>query len=172
MKFLKIAILLIGISSFAQGKVGTVDVDYILANMPEMTNVQEQLEAYGAQMDLELNKKIEQYKSLAEGYKAGEAEFTIAQKKEKQGELINLETDIQKYQQNGAKLMDIKQQEFLKPLYTKIGNALEKVAQTGNYTQVFQTNADLVFLNPDYDLTLSIISEMGITIKPKEEEKK
>lgn len=172
MKFLKIAILLIGVSAFAQSKVGTVDVDYILANMPEMQNVQQQLETYGAQLDLELNKKIKSYKSLAEAYKTGETEFTISQKKEKQEELITLEDDIQKYQQNGAKLMDIKQQEFMKPLYTKIGEALEKVAQKGSYTQVIQTNDDLVFVDPNYDLTISILSEMGITVKPAEEDKK
>ena len=169
MKFLNIVIFFIGLSTFAQGKVGTVDIDYILSNMPEMTSVQEQLETYGAQMDLDLNKKIEEYKALAETYKTGEAEFTLAQKKEKQTQLINLENDIQKFQQNGAKLMEIKQQEFLKPLYSKIGIALEKVAKAENYTQVMQSTVDIVYLDPDYDLTMPIITEMGIIIKTKEE---
>lgn len=170
MKFLKIAILFIGLSAFSQGKVGGVDIDFILSNMPEMTTVQEQLETYANQMDADLNKKIDTYKTLAEAYKEGELEFTIAQRKEKQNQLINLESDIQKFQQNGAKLMDIKQKEFLQPLYNKISVALEKVAKAQGYTQVMQTTVDMVYLDPNYNLTVPILTEMGITLKEPTQE--
>lgn len=169
MKFLKIAILFIGISSLAQSKVGAVDVDYILSQMPEMTTVQQQMELYGNQLDADLNKKVEEYKKLVEAYRTGEAKFSEEQKKEKQTELMELEQDIQKFQQNGVKLMDIKQQEYLKPLYQKIGNALEKIAKAQNYTQVMQTTADVVYLDPNYDLTVPILNELGILV-PKEGE--
>ncbi len=171
MNFLKIAVFFIGISAFAQSKVGAVDVDYILSKMPEMITVQTQLETYGQQLDKDLNKKIDEYKKLAEEYKNGEATFTPEQKKEKQTALVNLDTDIQKFQQNGAKLMDIKQKEYLQPLYKKIGEALNKVAKAQNYTQVMQTNTDLVYLDPNYDLTVPILTELGITITAEEEGK-
>jgi len=171
MKFLKIAVFFICISAFAQGKVGAVDIEYILSQMPELEEVQTQLETYGNQLDVDLNKKVEEYKKLADAWKAGEATFTAEEKKEKQTELINLEADIQKFQQNGAKLMDIKRNEFLVPLYKKIGEALDKVAKAQGYTQVLQTTGDMVYLDPNYDLTLPIIKEMGIVIKqqPKQE---
>ncbi len=168
MNFLKIAVFFIGITAFAQSKVGAVDVEYILSKMPEMITVQTQLETYGQQLDVDLNKKIDQYKKLAEEYKTGEATFTPEQKKEKQTALMNLDTDIQKFQQNGAKLMDIKQKEYLQPLYKKIGEALDKVAKAQNYTQVMQTTTDLVYLDPNYDLTVTILTELGITITVEE----
>lgn len=170
MRFLKIAVFFISLSAFAQGKVGAVDIDYILSNMPEMTSVQEQLETYGAQMDADLNVKVEEYKALVEVYQAEEVELTIAQRKEKQTQLMNLENDIKKFQQNGAKLMEIKQQEFLQPLYNKIAVALEKVAKTQGYTQVMQSTADMVYLDPNFDLTDPILTEMGITVKVEEGE--
>ncbi|PHR10670.1 MAG: outer membrane chaperone Skp [Aequorivita sp.] len=168
MKFLKIAVFFIGLTTFAQSKVGAVDIDYILSKMPEMTTVQTQLETYGKQLDIDLNKKVDEYKKLAEAYKAGEATFTAEVKKTKQTELLTLEADIQKFQQNGAKLMEIKQQEYLQPLYKKIGEALDKVAKAQNYTQVMQTSTDMVYLDPNYDLTLPIITELGITITTEE----
>ncbi len=171
MKFLKIAIFFIGISALAQSKVGAVDVEYILSKMPELQTVRTQVEAYGQQLDIDLNKKVDEYKKLAEAYKAGEATFTPEVKKEKQTELLTLDADIQKFQQNGAKLMEIKQQEGLKPLYAKIGVALEKVARAQNFTQVMQTTQDLVFLDPNYDLTLPILAELGITVTVEEEKK-
>jgi outer membrane protein len=164
MKFLKIAVFFIGLSTFAQGKVGAVDIEYILSKMPELTAVQTELENYGKQLDLDLNKKVDAYKKLVEEYKQGEPTFTEEQKNEKQTAIINLESDIQKFQQNGAKLMDIKQTEALKPLYKKIGVALEKVAKAQNYTQVTQTTQDLVYLDPEYDLTVPILLELGITL--------
>ncbi len=168
MKFLKIAVFFISITAFSQSKVGAVDVEYILSKMPEMTTVKTQLETYGIQLDADLNKKIDEYKILAEGYKKGEATYTDEQKKEKQTELINLDADIQKFQQNGTKLMGIKQAEYLQPLYKKIGEALDKVAKAQNYTQVMQTNTDLVYLDPNYDLTVPILTELGITITAEE----
>ncbi|SRX55542.1 OmpH family outer membrane protein [Aequorivita sp. CIP111184] len=171
MKFLKVAIFFIGITAFAQSKVGAVDVEYILSKMPEMITVQTQLQSYGQQLDADLNKKIDEYKKIAEEYKSGEASFTPAQKKEKQTALLSLDADIQKFQQNGAKLMDIKQKEYLQPLYKKIGEALDKVAKAQNYTQVMQTNTDLVYLDPNYDLTTPILKELGITITVEEEGK-
>ena len=164
MKFLKIAVFFIGLSTFAQGKVGAVDIEYILSKMPELTAVQNELENYGKQLDVDLNKKVDAYKKLVEEYKQGEPTFTEEQKNEKQTAIINLESDMQKFQQNGAKLMDIKQTEALKPLYKKIGVALEKVAKAQNYTQVTQTTQDLVYLDPEYDLTVPILLELGITL--------
>lgn len=171
MKFLKIAILFIGLSTFAQGKVGAVDIEYILSKMPEMETAQTQLEAYGKQLDVDLNKKIDEYKKMADEYKANEASYTPEQKKEKQTALITLDNDIQKFQQNGAKLMEIKQTEYLQPLYKKIGEVLDKVAKAQNYTQVMQTTANMVYLDPNYDLTLPILAELGITVTETEEGK-
>ncbi len=106
MKFLKIAVFFITLSTFAQGKVGAVDVEYIISKMPELTSVQTELETYGKQLDIDLNKKIDEYKKLADEYQKGEASFTAEQKKEKQTALVNLDADIQKFQQNGKKLME------------------------------------------------------------------
>ncbi len=169
MKFFKIAVFFIGLSTFAQGKVGSVDIDYIISRMPEMTNVKEELQSYGAKMDVDLNKKVEEYKALIEQYKEEEITLTLAQKKQKQDQMMELEADIQKFQTNGAKLMEIKQQELLRPLYDKIGEALEKVAQANGYTQVLQSTSDIVYLDPDYDLTNSILLEMGIPLNEEKE---
>lgn len=168
MKFLKIAIFFIGLTTFAQGKVGAVDVDYILSKMPEMTEVQKEMEVYGKQLDVDLNKKVDAYKKLIEEYKANEASLTAAQKQEKQDVIIDMEADIQKFQQNGAKLMDIKQTEALKPLYKKIGASLEKVAKAQSFTQVLQTTQDLVYLDPNYDLTVPILLDLGIKLEDGE----
>ena len=170
MKFLKIAVFFISLSTFAQGKVGAVDIEYILSKMPELTSVQTEMETYGKSLDVDLNKKIDEYKVLLEEYKKDEATYSAEKKKEKQTALMTLDNDIQKFQQNGAKWMEIRRQEALKPLYAKIGQALEKVAKQQGYTQVTRTTQDIVYLDPAYDLTVPILLELGISVSAEEAE--
>jgi len=163
MKYLKIAILFIGITSFAQGKVGAADIEYIVTQMPEMEQVQAQLQLYADQLESDLNKKLGEYNELRDAYEKSKDNLGEAALKEKQAELIEKENDIQKYQQNGGRLMELKQQEFMRPLYSKIVTALNKVAKEQQYTYITQINQDMVYLDPNYDVTEAILEEMGIT---------
>lgn len=165
LKVLYIFFFLISFSVFSQGKVGAVDIKVILDNMPEMKDVEENLKTYSAQLDMDLDKKLNEYKVAFEDYKKQESSLTENQKKDKQEALIEMEKEIQRFQQTGATLLDLKEQEFLRPLYAKIEKALEKVARENNFTQVNQITANLLFLDPDYDLTPAILKELGVEIK-------
>ena len=171
MKFLKIAIFFISLTSFAQSKVGAADIEYILSKMPEFTEAQSIVDTYGQQLNVDLNKKVKEYQKLAEEYKTNEATFTPEEKNVKQTAIRALDADIQKFQQNGVKMIEIKNEEAFKPLYRKIGEALEKVAKEQNYTQVSIITPDLVFLDPQFDLTNSILTEIGISISEDEKRK-
>lgn len=164
MKYLKIIFLLICITGFSQTKVGTINVDYIVSQMPELETVKKDVEAYSKTLDADLQKKVTDYKAKVEAYKAGEASFTDAQKETKQQELVTAENDIAKFQQNGNKLIGIKRDDKMRPLYTKIGEALDKVAKAGGYTQVLTANASVVYFEDKYDITKDVLKELGITV--------
>jgi outer membrane protein len=168
MKIIKLLFLFITISSFSQTKVGTIDVDYILSKMPELTAAQQEVEVYGKGLEADLTKKYEVYNALIEAYKSGEATFTAVSKQEKQKEITESESDITKFQQNGSQLISLKRDDVLRPLYSKIGVALEKVSKTEAYTQVFQTDNSIVYIDPNYDLTLKVLKELGIEVKEGE----
>ncbi len=165
MKIFKILFLFISVTAFAQTKVGTVDVDFILSKMPELPAIQKQIEDYGKELDTEFNKNLEAYNALVEAYTNGEAGFTIAQKKTKQEEILNAENELNKFQQNGTKLINIKRDELVRPLYQKIGVALEKVSKEESFTQVLQLDATIVYADNNYDLTIKVLKELGITIE-------
>ena len=149
----------------AQTKVGTVDVNFILGNMPELSNVQKTVDLYGNQLDADLAKKTKKYDTLINAYKAGIESFTPEQLQEKQNEIVALENDINVFRQNGAKLMALKRDDALRPLYQKIGQAVEKIAKAGGYTQILQTSANMAYLDKQYDITLAVIKELGIVLK-------
>ena len=168
MKLLKITFLFLCVSGFAQSKVGTIDVDYIIGQMPELTGVQKQVTDYGDSLEANLQTKLTEYQSAIDKYKVDEAGLTINQKKGRQDSILAMENDIQIFQQNGNQLIVLKQEEYLKPLYEKIGIALEKIAQAEGYTQVLLRNNDVVYVDNRFDLTLTILKELGIEIKEEE----
>jgi outer membrane protein len=168
MKLLKFTFLFLCVTGFAQTKVGSIDVDYIIGKMPELTNVQQQVKEYGNGLDASLQNKLTAYQAAIDKYKLDEATLTINQKKGKQDSILMMENDIKKFQQNGNQLIVLKQEEYLKPLYEKIGIALEKVAQAGGYTQVFSRNTELVYVDNRFDLTIAVLKELGIEYKEEE----
>lgn len=165
MKLFKYFLLLVCVSGFAQTKTGTVDVDFILSKMPEITAVQEGINVYGKSLDDDLSKKMTTYNELIETYKAEENTFTIVVKQAKQDEIVAMEDDIAKFRQNGTKLVNIRRDDLLRPLYTKIGASLEKLAKADGYTQILQLNNQVVYFDDTYDITLKVIADLGIVLK-------
>jgi len=165
MKIIKVLFLFICVSSFAQSKVGTIDIDFVLSKMPQLKEVQKEVELYGGQLDKDLTAKITAYEALVKTYQDNEANYTLIQKKEKQDEIVETEQDITKFQQNGAKLIGLKREDFLRPLYTKIGESVEKIAAQEGFTQILQINETVVYLDKELDITLKVIKDLGIILK-------
>ncbi len=172
MKIIRVLFLFICFTGFTQSKVGTINVDYILSNMPELKNVQADLDKYSKELDADLKVKVDAYQKALKDYQDSLATFTDEVKKQKQKEILAQESDINKFRQNGAQLITIKQDELLRPLYQNIGASLEKVAQAGNYTQVLQSNETIAYFDPNLDLTLAVIQDLGIVLPTSEENKK
>ena len=168
MKTLQLLVLLLTITVSAQTiptKVGTIDIDYILSQMPEITNVQKSVESYGKTLDTDLKTKIQAYQALVNEYTANELNYTINQKKGMQDSIVSSETNINKFRQNANKLISIRRDEEMTPLYEKIGKSLEKVAKAQGYTQVLERNSNLVYIDNNFDLTIAILKDMGIEVK-------
>ena len=157
-------VLLTSLQINAQSKVGTIDVEFILSKMPQLEQVGKDVKAYNADLDKQVNVKISKYQSLIEVYKQNENTFSDTEKKTKQDEIIALEKDIQKFQQNATKLSQIKQNELLGPLYQKIGDALNVIAKENNYSQVFTIDNSIAYLDANFDITLKVMTKLGLPL--------
>ncbi|WP_108866938.1 OmpH family outer membrane protein [Aquimarina aquimarini] len=164
-----IALILVLVASFqvnAQSKTGSIDTEFILSQMPELAKVQTDLKAYNTKLEEGLKVKVEAYQAKAKEYQEKVASFTEPMKKTKQEEIIALENEIAQFRQNGAKLVQIEQNRLLQPLYQKIGQALEEIAKTEGYTQVFTvTTSGLAYIDPKFDVTKTVMTKLGIEIK-------
>ena len=157
-------VLLFTATTFAQTKVGTIDPDFILSKMPQLTQVQDALKQYSTDLETQLKAKVDTYDATLKTANDKFEAMSDAEKTAKQTELAGMEDDIAKFRQNGAQLVQIKQNELLQPLYKKIGDALIIVAKEQGYTQVLTvgSNNNLAYIDPAYDLTTTVMEKLGV----------
>ena len=151
----------------AQSKIGTIDAEYILSQMPENTEVNNSLETYNTELQEDLNSNIKEYETLVKDYQSTGKDLDEEARKEKETKIIELENDIKGFRQKASVMIQMKRNELTGPLYTKIDDAMKKVISEEGFTQIFHAGASgLAFSRSEDDITLKVMDELGI--EPKE----
>ncbi len=163
---LVLAILITGTSLHAQTKVGTIDADFILQQMPEMVQVQEDMKTYNTELQENLQSTVKNYEELIAAYQAAVDTLTEEAKQNKEDEIIALENEIKNFRQKASVLMQIRNNELTQPLYMKIDEAMKAIIAEQGYTQILNTSANgLAYSDEKYDITDAVMKKLGITIK-------
>ena len=125
---------------FAQElKIGYTNTDYILSFLPETKQVQSEVQAYGTQLQNQLQSKVTDFQSKADAFQKTAATMTDLIRADKQEELQNLQASIQKFQNEAQTSIAQKEQDLFKPLFEKISNAINVVSERENYINKFLT---------------------------------
>ena len=150
-------------AAIAQTKIGTIDAEYILAQLPEIEQVNQGLQAYDKELQQKLDSTITAYETLVKDYQANNTTFTEEVKQTKETQLVGLENDIKGFRQKAGVMMQLKRNELTAPLYEKINSAMLKVIEEENFTQIFHAGANaLAFSSEEYDITLKVLNKLGI----------
>ncbi|WP_298777902.1 OmpH family outer membrane protein [uncultured Polaribacter sp.] len=149
--------------SIAQTKVGTINNDYIINLMPEAKTVIERTQKYGAKLDSSFSIKMSEFQAKVDDFKKKEKEMGPLLKKTTIQELTAMEKDIQQYQENGNKLMQLKQNELMRPLYKMLNDAISSVVKENGYTQILTTTGnDFAYIDEKYDITKLVMTKLNI----------
>ena len=158
-----------GLFTQAQTKVGTIDAEYILANMPEMSSVEQGMQTYSATLQSQMEGNVKKYDSLIAAYKTNSATFTEEQLQSKQQEIMGIENDLKTFKQKATVMMQMKRSELTQPLYEKIDAAMKEVIAAQKYTQIINSSTNsLAYADPKFDITDAVLSKLGITVKEAE----
>ena len=160
--FFLIAILISNIS-IAQSKVGTVNSDYVLSIMPEGKKVVELTKVYAERLDSLFSIKVIAYQKKLEEFKSINDTVNQDFKTKKFTELQILETEVNKSKQKGSQLMRLKENELMKPLYKKLGEAISEVSKENNYTQILTVQGnEFAYIDRNFDITDLVIAKINI----------
>lgn len=148
-------------------KFGFVDTDYILHQMPEYREVQQEIDqlSMGWQEEiLNMSKEIEQmYAEL----QAEEVLLTDEMRQERLDQIKEKEVALKEYQKKvfGFEgLFFLKKEELLKPLLDTIFEAIERVSKEQRLAVMFDKSRDLVmvYTDPRHDYTDFVLDELGL----------
>lgn len=143
-------------------RIGYIDMEYILQNVPEYQDAQKQLD----QRVGEWKKEIETRKSkVAEMRKSLENEKVLLTTElidEREEEITYLEEELMDYQQKRfgpqGDLM-IQRRNLVEPVQDQVFNAVQEISKARQYDFVFDKSADLVMLyaNERHDISDQIL---------------
>lgn len=158
-------VVLTGMNTQAQTKVGTIDAEYILAQLPEISTVEEGMKTYNSELQEELQKTVKSYEELIADYQATNTTLTDEQKATKENEIIGVENEIKNFRQKASVLLQMKRNELTQPLYAKIDAAMKLVITEQKYTQIINASANaLAYADPAYDITDAVLGKLGIQV--------
>ncbi len=166
------ATLLVSLGSFAQ-KYAFVDTDYILSNIPDYKDAQDDLDKTSILWQKEIEKK---FADIDKMYKSFQSESTLLpeeMKKKREDEIMKAEKeakDLQKKRFGNNGDLAKKRAELIKPIQDKVYNAIEDLATTKNYSFIFDRSGSLSILYADSKLDLSdeILNRLGYTPAKKD----
>ena len=172
-KLVKVAmVVLLALSAstaFGQ-KFGRVDLAAIVPTMPEYQEAITNLEAYGMDLQNQLEQIQVEFNTRLAEYEKSVATMTDSIRQLKEQELGQLQQRYQDFQQIAQQDMQRKEAEVMNPIYEKANEAVTKVASAGGYIAIFNTagnqatSAGLVYFDPSAltDITADVKKELGI----------
>ncbi|MBX9696827.1 MAG: OmpH family outer membrane protein [Alphaproteobacteria bacterium] len=167
--------LLASASAFAQQapKIGYTNLDYLLSLMPEVKQIESELQAYEKQLSTQLESKYQEYQKKMEEYQKGVSSGLMSDlvKQDKEKELVGLQTSIKEFEEKAQQDLQKKQVSLLEPVYDKIQKSIDKVAEANGYTYVLNTHADmggsaiiLYARHKDEDISSLVLKDLGVAV--------
>lgn len=156
------------VSGQQQQKIGYVNSDNILAQMPEYQGLDQQLRLISQEWKKELNRMQEEIERLKKDFEAREILFTEEVRKHKQEEIRQKVRQREQYleQKFGAEgEYYTRQQELLEPVQRKVFQAINNVARREGFDFVFDRsgNTGMLYFSQEWNLNEEVLQELGIT---------
>ncbi len=143
-----------------------VNTQYILENIPEYKQAQQQLDNLSVQWQKEIEDKYAIIDKLYKAYQAEQVLLTEEMKKRRQDEIMQKEKDVKDLQKQRFGFegdLFKKKQELVKPIQDKIYNAIKKLATDQSIMAIFDKSGDLTILyaNAKYDKSDDVLLALG-----------
>ena len=161
--FFVFLLLIGGILNAQRGiKIGYIDTEYILENLPEYSQVSNRLEEKAADWKREIEDRSRNIEKQKESLNSERILMTDEMIQEIEQEIIFQEEELSEFQLKrfGPRGdLIIQKQQLVQPIQDQIFNAIKELAKSRNYDFIFDKSADVVMLYSDkrYDVSDQIL---------------
>jgi outer membrane protein len=166
------SVIIVFLVSFSNGlysqgqKYAFVDTEYILDNIPEFQDAQDELDDLSVKWQKEIEAKYAEVDEMYKKYKAEAVLLPDDIKKKREDEIVAKEREVKELQKKyfgpEGELFK-KRQELVQPIQEKVFNAIESIATTRNFAFVFDKAGGMTLLygNPKFDISDEVLDEVG-----------
>ncbi len=163
----KIALVLLCSFPFAlwaQDKLGHVNSQEIMSQMPEVKTIQKTLNDLQTQWENELLKMREEYYAKIKEFQEKQATMPASIKEARQSEIVEIEQRITNFNQQAGSDLQKKQQELFEPVVQKVRKAINEVGAENNYTYVFDLGTQsIIYHSPkSNDITALVKKKLDL----------
>lgn len=158
-------------------KIGYIDMEYILQNVPDYKEAQNQLEQKAQDWKKEIEAKKVKINILKEALKAEKPLLTKELIEERESEINFLENENLDYQQkrfgpNGDLMLQ--KVSLTKPIQDQVFTAVQDIAETKKYDFIFDKTSDLtmLFAEKRFDISEQVLRVLNRTEKREQLSKK
>lgn len=158
-------------SNNSELKIGYVNPQSILANMPEMRAVQQRLQNFTARKQQELSTLEQEFQTQVAEYQQKVGVISAGAQQQEEARLGQLQQDLLQAQEVAEQELAQRRDELVGPLLEQIGAAIEAVAQKQGLSYVLNTttsSGDMIILyasedfRAKFDITQSVMEELGM----------
>lgn len=148
----------------AQLKVGIVDTETIIKEMPEAKEADSQLKELGKKYQDTLMTMQQDFQSQVEQYQKQKGMMPAAKQQEEEQALQAFQAQIyqfneEKFGQTGE--LTVLREQYLAPIRDKISKAIDKVAKSESINLVFdETAPSLLYAEDKFDITFRVLDEI------------
>jgi outer membrane protein len=158
-------------SNNSELKIGYVNPQSILANMPEMRAVQQRLQNFTARKQQELSTLEQDFQTQVAEYQQKVGVISADAQQQEEARLGQLQQELLQAQEVAEQELAQRRDELVGPLLEQIGAAIEAVAQKQGLSYVLNTttsSGDMIILyasedlRAKFDITQSVMEELGM----------
>lgn len=145
--------------------IGYTNQEALLANMPEMEGVQQQLQQAAQTAQEQLMQQQQDFQGRVEQYQKQQALLSEERRAEREQELQQLNAELQQAARQQDQQLAQREQELMEPLLTKLQDAITAVAEQRGLDVVLRSQA-MLYANEDrvVNITRDVAQNLGIQV--------
>ncbi|MBE6346597.1 MAG: OmpH family outer membrane protein [Lentimicrobiaceae bacterium] len=147
-------------------RIAYVDSNYILENIPEYSDAQEEINALSEKWEKEIKELKQTVEEMYREYQSESVLLSEDQKRKKEEAILAKDQEVKtlqmKYFGPDGELFT-KRNELVQPIQEKVYNAINQIALIKNYAFVFDkaTGTTILYSNEKNDISDDVLDEIG-----------
>ncbi len=170
---LLLAAAFVHVDANAQNRIGFTNQEALLANMPNFTDVQEQLEQETVRLQGSLQEMQQEFQEQLQRYEQQQGLLSDERRQDRENELREMQMEFQQAQQEAEQELAQLEMELMTPLLEELQDAIDEVAAEQNLDLVLRQQA-LAYVsgttNNVVNINEEVAARLGIDIDATEAE--